>query len=148
MWRITKYMTECAGSAVMVDGEMPKYGEILHRVAQGCTLSPTLFKIYTTSKYLLTINDLVVVAVETAKQGVAMEEDTVSGLMFADDFVRGDIYQKHRRTTETNRETARLHSGNRQIGKMGTRPKMRTKPYLQNHVVHQITKKNAGWRAL
>ena len=28
----------------------------------------------------------------------------------------------------------------RQIGKMGTKPKMRTKPYLQNHVVYQITK--------
>ena len=28
-----------------------------------------------------------IVAVEAAKQGVAMGEDTVSGLMFADDFV-------------------------------------------------------------
>ena len=33
------------------------------------------------------MNDLIV-AVEAAKQGVTMGGDTVSGLMFADDFVR------------------------------------------------------------
>ena len=41
-------------------------------------LSPNLFKVY--------INDMTV-AVEAARQGVAVGEDTVSGLMFAADFV-------------------------------------------------------------
>ena len=62
----------------MLDGEISKYVDILEGVAQGCTLSPNLFKVY--------INDMIV-AVEAAKQGVTMREDTVSGLMFADDFV-------------------------------------------------------------
>ena len=44
----------------------------------GITLLPNLFKIY--------INDLIV-AVEAAKQGVTVGEDTVSGLMFAGDVV-------------------------------------------------------------
>ncbi|MEP2874451.1 MAG: reverse transcriptase domain-containing protein [Hyphomicrobiales bacterium] len=78
MWRMMKKMTECARSAVMLDGEISKYVDILQGVAQRCTLSPNLFKIY--------INDLIV-AVEAARQGVTVGEDTVSGLMFADDFV-------------------------------------------------------------
>ena len=44
--------------------------------AQGCTLSPTLFKVF--------INDMTR-AVETTKQGVKVEDDMVLGLMFADD---------------------------------------------------------------
>ena len=43
-----------------------------------CTLSPNLFKVHT--------NDTIV-AIDAAKQGVKVGEDTVSGLMFADDFV-------------------------------------------------------------
>ena len=80
VWRMMKHMTECARSAVMlVDRETSKYVDILQGVAQGCTLSPNLFKVY--------INDMAV-AVEPAKQVVTMGEDTaVSGLMFADDFV-------------------------------------------------------------
>ena len=78
MWRMMKNMTECARSAVMLDGENSKYVDISQGVAQGCTLSPNLFKVY--------INDMIV-AVESAKQGVTMGEDTVSGLVFADDFV-------------------------------------------------------------
>ena len=76
-----KNMTECATSAVMLDGEISKYIDILQGVAQGCTLSPNLLKVY--------INDtILIVAVEAAKQGVTVGEDTaVSGLMFADDFV-------------------------------------------------------------
>ena len=50
------------------------YVDILQGVAQECTLSPNLFKI-------------LIVAVEAAGQGVTVGEDTVSGLMFADDFV-------------------------------------------------------------
>ena len=52
-------------------------------VAQGCTLSPNLFKVY--------ISDMIV-AVEAAKQGVTVGEGKVSGLMFAD--ISWE-YQKH-----------------------------------------------------
>ena len=41
MWRMVK-MTECAKRAIKLDGETSKY-DILQEVAQGCTLSPTLF---------------------------------------------------------------------------------------------------------
>ena len=75
---VEKALTECARSAVMLDGEISKYVHILRGVAQGCTLSPNLFKVY--------VRDMIV-AVEAAKKGVTMREDTVSGLMFADDFV-------------------------------------------------------------
>ena len=73
-----KNNAECATSAVKLDGEISKYVDILQGVAQGCTISPNQFKVY--------INDMIV-AVEAAKQGVTVEEDTVSGLMFADDFM-------------------------------------------------------------
>ena len=74
-----KNITECARSAVMLDGEISKYVDILRGVVvQECTLSPNLFKVY--------INDIII-PVEAAKQGVMMGEDTVSGLMFADDTV-------------------------------------------------------------
>ena len=78
MWRMVKKMTECAKSAIKLDWETSKYFDILQGVAQGCTLSPTLFKVF--------INDMIR-AVEAAKQGVKVGEDIVSGLMFADDFV-------------------------------------------------------------
>ena len=71
-------MTECASSAVMLDGEISNYVDILQGVAQGRTLLPNSFKVY--------INDMIV-AVEAAKQGVTVGEGEVSGLMFADDFV-------------------------------------------------------------
>ena len=77
MWRMTEEMTECSRSAVMLDGEISKCVDILQGVARGCTLS-NLFKVC--------INDMIV-AVEESKQGVTMGEDTVSGLMFSDDFV-------------------------------------------------------------
>ena len=76
--RMMKKMTECARSAVMPDGVISKCVDILRGVAQQCTLSPNLFKVY--------IHDMIV-AVEAAKQGVTIGEDTVSGLRFADDFV-------------------------------------------------------------
>ena len=74
MWRMMKKMTEGERSAVMLDGEISKYVDTL----QGVALSPDIFKIY--------IDDLIV-ADETAKQRVTVGEDTVSGLMFADDVV-------------------------------------------------------------
>ena len=58
MWRMVKKMTECAKSAMMLDGEVSKYFDILQGVAQGCTLSPTLFKVF--------INDLIL-AIESAQ---------------------------------------------------------------------------------
>ena len=72
-----KNMTECARSAAMLDGEISKYVDVLQGVAQGCTLSPNAFKVY--------INDMIL-TFEVAKQGVTVGEDTLSGLMFADDF--------------------------------------------------------------
>ena len=64
---------------MVLDGEMSKYVGILRQgVAQGCTLSPNLFKVH--------MNDMIV-AVGASKQGVTMGEHTVSGLMFADNFV-------------------------------------------------------------
>ena len=78
MWRMLKNMTEYARSAAKLDGEISNYGDVSQGVAQGCTISPNLFKVY--------INDMVV-AVEATKQGVTVGEDTVPGLMLADDFV-------------------------------------------------------------
>ena len=62
-------MTECARSDAMLDGKVSNYEDILQGVAQGCTLSLNLFKVY--------INDLIV-AVDAAKQEVTVGEDTVS----------------------------------------------------------------------
>ena len=78
MWRMVKKMTECAKSAMMLDGEISKSVDILQGVAKGCTLSTTLFKIF--------IDDLIL-EIEATKQGVKVGEDMVSGLMFVDDFV-------------------------------------------------------------
>ena len=47
MWRMMKDMTECARCAVMLGGKISKYADIAQGVAQGCALSPNLFKIYT-----------------------------------------------------------------------------------------------------
>ena len=72
--------------------------DIFQRLAQGCTISPNIFKVF--------INDMVV-AVETAKQGVAMGEDTMSGLTFADDFV--GISETPEGFAETDGEITRVH---------------------------------------
>ena len=60
MWSMMKNMTECARSAVMLDGELSNYVDILRGVVQGCAPSSNLFK--------LCINDMIVAA-EAAKQG-------------------------------------------------------------------------------
>ena len=78
MWRMMNKMTGCARSALMLDGEIRNYVDVLQVVAQGCTVSPNLFKVC--------IIDMVA-AVQAAKQGVAVGEHTVCGLMFADDCV-------------------------------------------------------------
>ena len=46
------FFMECARSTLMHDGETWNYVDILQGVAQGCTLSPNLFKVY--------INDIIV----------------------------------------------------------------------------------------
>ena len=74
----------------MLDGEVSKYVGILQGAAQGCTLSPKVFKVC--------INDLVA-AVEAVKQGVSVGEDTVSGSMSTDDSM-GD-FRNTRRAAET-----------------------------------------------
>ncbi|CAB1110533.1 unnamed protein product [Ectocarpus sp. CCAP 1310/34] len=80
MWRVLKKMTECTKSAVMLDGELSKFFDIEQGVPQGCTLSPTLFQVF--------INDLLEV-VEAVRKGVKVgdTETSVSGMLFADDFV-------------------------------------------------------------
>ena len=75
---MVKKMTECAKSAMMLGEEISKYFYFLQGVAQGCRLTSTLFKVF--------INDLIL-AIESAQQGVKVGDDMVSGLMFADDFV-------------------------------------------------------------
>ena len=62
------------------DGELSNNADIFQIAAQACTLSPNFFKVHT--------NDtLVLIGIEGAKQGVTVREDTVTGLMFANDFV-------------------------------------------------------------
>ena len=64
MLRMMKKMTECARSAVMLDEGVSKcfdiiqYVNILQGIAQGCTLSPYVFKIYVSE---------MIVAVEVSK---------------------------------------------------------------------------------
>ena len=60
MWRMVKNMTECAKSAIKLDGETSKYFYIIQGVAQGCTLSPTLFKVF--------INDMIREVEEQSKE--------------------------------------------------------------------------------
>ena len=62
----------------MLDGELSKFFKIEQGVPQGCTLSPTLSQVF--------INDLLKV-VEAVGQGVDVGERSVSGMLFADDFV-------------------------------------------------------------
>ena len=77
-----KNMTECARSAVVLDGEISKNVDIWQRT---CTRMYVVTQPIQDTWYVY-VNDLTV-AVEAARQGVTVGEDTVSGLMFADDFV-------------------------------------------------------------
>ena len=55
---------------------------------------------------VLVLSNGMIVAVEAAKQGVTVEEDAVSGLMFADNL--WEFYGNTRRIAETNREGTRV----------------------------------------
>ena len=59
MWRMTKKITGCARSAVMLDGGKLKHVDIFQGVARGYRLSPNLFKTHI---------DEPMVAVEVARQ--------------------------------------------------------------------------------
>ena len=64
----------CEESAVMPDGEISKYVDILQGIYRHvCTLSTILVKVY--------INDMI--AIEAAKEGVTVGEDEVSRLMLS-----------------------------------------------------------------
>ena len=58
---------------MVLDAELSKYVDVSQGVAQGCIVSPNLFKVY--------INAMIVAA-ESARQGVTVGKDTASGLMF------------------------------------------------------------------
>lgn len=46
MWRMVKKMMECARRALMLDGEISKFVDILQGVALGCTPPPNIFVRY------------------------------------------------------------------------------------------------------
>lgn len=71
-------MIECAKSAMMPDSEISKGFDIPRGVEQGWALPLTLFEVFI---------DGLITAIEAAKQGAQLEEDMVSRLIFADDFV-------------------------------------------------------------
>ena len=58
-------------------GKSSEFFLIKQGVAQGCTLSPTLFLIY--------INDLLCEVEKCPELGVKFSENALSGLVFADD---------------------------------------------------------------
>ena len=60
------------------EGKISNYVDIVQGVAQGCTLSPNLFKVH--------IDDMIV-AVILSNQGVTMREDTAFRLIFAEKIV-------------------------------------------------------------
>ena len=67
-WRMIKNMTECATSAVMLDGEILNYVDILQELDRNVRYH----LIYSRQ----TLNDMIV-AVEAAKQGVTVGGDSV-----------------------------------------------------------------------
>ena len=62
-----------------LEGKSSEFFPIKQRVAQGCTLSPTLFLIY--------INGLLCEIEKCPKLGVKFSENTLFRLRFSDDFV-------------------------------------------------------------
>ena len=67
------------GVVFFLEGKSCEFFPIKQGVAQGCTLSPTLFLIY--------INGLLCEIEKCPKLGVKFSENTLSGLLFTDDFV-------------------------------------------------------------
>ena len=126
MWRMLKNVTERATSAVILDGEISNHVGVLLGGSQGCMVSTHLFKVCI--KHMI-------VAVEAAKQGVPVGEDTVSGSMFADDLVEiwetPEGLQKHVAKALEYTSNFAIQSGGSNFGtKGGTTPF--DKSYLQN----------------
>ena len=79
MWRVIKGMYESSRSAVLLEGEKSEVFGVEQGVAQGCSLSPILFSVFTNG---------LLVAVEQAGLGIEFSDGgKVGGLLFADDFV-------------------------------------------------------------
>ena len=79
MWQVITRMYEAFGSAVLLDGEMSASFSVEQGVAQGCSLSPILFSVFS--------NDLLK-EVEKTELGIHLGEGgRIGGMLFADDFV-------------------------------------------------------------
>lgn len=78
MWRMLQKIAECTTNAVILDGELSEFFNILQGLPQGCTLSPTPFQVF---------HDKMLNIVEAVVQGVKVGKSEVSGLSYADDFV-------------------------------------------------------------
>ena len=77
MWRVIKKMYEASKTT---EGEKSAMFSVEQGVAQGCSLSPTLFSVF--------INDLLK-DIEQAELGIQLSSGKkVGGTLFADDFVR------------------------------------------------------------
>ena len=79
MWRVIKKMYMSYRSAVLLEGEKSDSFNVDQGVAQGCSLSPTLFSVF--------INDLLK-KVKEAELGIQLSSGkTIGRMLFADDFV-------------------------------------------------------------
>ena len=79
MWRVVRSLYVNNRSCIFLEGKSSDYFSINQGVAQGCTLSPTLFLIY--------INGLLCEIDKHSELGVKFSKNKLSGLLFADDFV-------------------------------------------------------------
>ena len=79
MWRVVRSLYVNNRSCVYLDGKFSEFFSINEAVAQGCTLSPTLFLIY--------INGLLSGLEKHPELGVKLSNTTMSGILFANDFV-------------------------------------------------------------
>jgi len=77
-WRIIKEMYKTTKSCVSIDGKLGEFFDMTNGVAQGDTLSPTLFSMF--------INSLLE-EVEQQHLGFALNDIWMGALMFADDYV-------------------------------------------------------------
>ena len=78
MWRVVRSLYVNNRSCIFLEGKCSEYFSVNQGVAQGCTLSPTLFLIY--------INGLLCEIEKRPELGVTFSKNKMSGLLFADDF--------------------------------------------------------------
>ena len=79
LWSVVRSLYANDRSCVFLEGKSSEFFSINQRVAQGCTLSLTLFLIY--------INGLLNEIEKGPELGVNFFKNKLSGLLFADDFV-------------------------------------------------------------